>query len=191
MASSSSSSEAAAPPPRRCRLRPRFGAPSSISLSHSLDSTLPCPRRTDGMCACKSPISFAHFLHFKIRSAKEGEREGVSASKMGPRTLLLPMLMPQTHHKQRLKPAIWGSRLEGLGCTSKARVPSPNERNAATGQGLRHASRCLEDGLSAHYPLSPKGISGRAAAAGNSRQIDASHLNIENLKKTAVAKIER
>ena len=64
-------------------------SPSSISFSLSLDSTPPCHElaarpasclsaaapAADGMCACKSPISFAHFLHFKIRSAKEGERE--------------------------------------------------------------------------------------------------------------------
>ena len=78
--------ELARPP----RLRPRFGAPSSISFSLAqprFDTAMPeTDGRAGGMCACKSPISFAHFLHFKIRSAKEGERRGVSASKMGPGT---------------------------------------------------------------------------------------------------------
>ena len=57
----------------------------SASIRHRLrratHETLSAPAAADGMCACKSPISFAHFLHFKIRSAEEGEREGEGGSK--------------------------------------------------------------------------------------------------------------
>ena len=61
-------------------LSPSLLSPSrSASIRHRLrratHETLSAPA-ADGMCACKSPISFAHFLHFKIRSAEEGEREG-------------------------------------------------------------------------------------------------------------------
>ena len=74
MASSSSSSEAAA---SGLALGPPLLSPSVPLAQPRFDTAMPkTDGRAGGMCACKSPISFAHFLHFKIRSAKEGEREG-------------------------------------------------------------------------------------------------------------------
>ena len=151
----------------------------------------PAAAAADGMCACKSPISFAHFLHFKIRSAKEGEREGesegVSASKMGPRTAfaltacllagwLLPMLMPQTHHKQRLKPQIWASWLGGLThrkralhCRMSAASGMPN---GAFKQRLRPAAH--SPAKNAIRPdLAVVSMPSRHRSQGNSSQSDA------------------